>query len=477
MVDGDNPGPGARPTLSPAGPVPERLPREIWVLVGASFMIAIGFGLVAPTLPVFVRSFDVGITAASLVISVFALSRLLFAPVSGRVVARFGELPVYMTGLAVVALSTGACAFAAEYWQLLALRGFGGIGSTMFTVSALSLLIRLAPPTMRGRASGMWATGFLMGNIVGPLAGGGLVAISLRAPFLVYAFVLVLVAGVTGLLLRNRTRETAEAVAAAGPPARFRTALGHRAYRAALVASFANGWAVFGVRVALVPLLVVEVLRQPESWSGVALAVFAAGNAATLVVSGRFADRFGRRPPMLLGLAVAAVGTGVLGFVTDPIAFLAVSLVAGLGSGMVNPPLQAAVGDVIGTGGRGGTVLAGFQMASDLGAILGPVLAGGLAELVGYGPAFAITGGVLAVGWVFWLRAPETLVRGYPTTPVPISDPTTNVAPAAIAPNISWRSPASHHGRVVNRAVSAPAATRPTAPTDKPSSSEDEPSR
>ncbi|MGH3586406.1 MAG: MFS transporter, partial [Pseudonocardia sp.] len=176
------------------------MPREIWVLVGCAFLIAIGYGLVAPTLPVFVRSFDVGITAASLVISIFALSRLLFAPTSGRIVARFGEVPAFCTGLAVVALSTGACAFAGEYWHLLALRGLGGIGSTMFTVSALSLLIRVAPVRMRGRATGTWATGFLLGNIVGPLVGGGLTAVSLRAPFLVYGAVLVLVVGVAGLL-------------------------------------------------------------------------------------------------------------------------------------------------------------------------------------------------------------------------------------------------------------------------------------
>jgi DHA1 family tetracycline resistance protein-like MFS transporter len=402
VVEVDSPGTAVRPV--------ERLPREIWVLVGASFMIAIGFGLVAPTLPVFVRSFDVGITAASLVISVFALSRLLFAPVSGRIVARFGELPAYLVGLGVVAVTTGACAFAAEYWQLLALRALGGVGSTMFTVSALSMLIRLAPPSMRGRASGMWATGFLLGNIVGPLAGGGLVAISLRAPFLVYAAVLVIVVGVTGLLLRDRTRETAAAAAAAGPPARFRDALGHRAYRAALVASFANGWVVFGVRVALVPLLVVEALRQPESWSGVALAVFAAGNAATLVVAGRITDRHGRRPPLLVGLAVSGVATAVLGLVTSPPWFLAVSLVAGLGSGLVNPPMNAAVADVIGPRARGGTVLAGFQMSADLGAIIGPVLAGALAEGVGFAAAFAVTGAVTLVALVFWIRAPETLV-------------------------------------------------------------------
>jgi MFS family permease len=384
------------------------MPREIWVLVGTSFLIAIGYGIVAPTLPVFVRSFDVGITAASLVISVFAFVRLLFAPMSGRIVGRFGEVPTFTIGLSVVALSTGACAFAASYWQLLVLRGLGGIGSTMFTVSALSLLIRLAPVHMRGRASGMWATGFLLGNVIGPLVGGLLVAVSLRAPFLVYAAVLVIVVCVALLLLRRPDGTDVEQ-SAAEPPARFRTALAHPAYRAALAASFANGWVVFGVRVALVPLFVVEALDQSEAWGGIALAVFAVGNAATLVLAGRLADRRGRRPPVLAGLTVSAAATGVLGFLTDPVLFLAASLIAGMGSGLVNPPTNAAVADVIGSRARGGTVLAGFQMVADLGAIIGPVAAGALAEVAGYGAAFAISGATALVALGFWLRAPETL--------------------------------------------------------------------
>jgi MFS family permease len=387
----------------------ERMPREIWVLVGTSFLIAIGYGIVAPTLPVFVRSFDVGITAASLVISVFALVRLLFAPMSGRIVGRIGEVPTFTIGLSVVALSTGACAFAASYWQLLVLRGLGGIGSTMFTVSALSLLIRLAPVHMRGRASGMWATGFLLGNVIGPLVGGGLGTVSLRAPFLVYAAVLVIVVFVALVLLRGREGTDAEQVGATEPPARFRTALAHPAYRAALAASFANGWVVFGVRVALVPLFVVEALGQPEAWGGIALAVFAVGNAATLVLAGRLADRHGRRPPVLAGLIVSAAATSVLGFLADPALFLAASLLAGMGSGLVNPPMNAAVADVIGSRARGGTVLAGFQMVADLGAIIGPVVAGALAEVAGFGAAFAMSGATALVALGFWLRAPETL--------------------------------------------------------------------
>lgn len=395
--------------LVPA-PVP-RLPREIWVLVGASFVIALGYGLVAPALPAFARSFDVGLTAVSLVISMFAAFRLVFAPVSGRLVARFGELPVYLAGLGIVALSTGACAFAASYWQLLVLRSLGGIGSTMFTVSALSLLVRLAPPDMRARASGRWATGFLLGNIGGPLVGGGLITVSLRAPFLAYAGFLLLAVALAGLLLRGRTREQAPDPDGPVPvaAARFRDALGHRTYRAALAASFANGWAVFGVRIALVPLLVVEVLRQSDSMAGIALAVFAAGNAAALLVAGRIADRSGRRPPVLVGLAVSAVGTGLLGSISSLPLFLAVALVTGIGSGLVNPPMNAAVADVIGSRARGGTVVAGFQMAADLGTIMGPVLAGAVAEFAGFPAAFALTGAVSVLAFAAWLRAPETL--------------------------------------------------------------------
>ena len=392
-----------------ADPIPRlRMPTEIRVLATAAFVIAIGYGLVAPALPAFARSFDVGLTAASAVVSAFALFRLAFAPLSGRLVGRIGELRTYLLGLGIVAVSTGACAFAGEYWQLLVFRSLGGIGSTMFTVSSVSMLIRLAPPAMRGRASGLWATGFLLGSVTGPLVGGGLVAFGLRAPFVVYAVMLLVAMALSGVLLRGRSGATVDA-RDAGPELAFRDALGHPAYRAALAAAFANGWAVFGVRVALVPLFVVEALGRTESWAGIALAVFAVGNASTLVVAGRLADRRGRRPLIVAGLAVSTVATAVLGVVPSLAAFLAVSLVAGVGSGLVNPPVNAAVADVVGTRARGGTVLAGFQMASDIGAILGPLVAGAVAQLAGFGTAFGLTAVVVALALVLWLRAPETL--------------------------------------------------------------------
>ncbi|MBS9371401.1 Tetracycline resistance protein, class B [Rhodococcus sp. B50] len=385
------------------------LPREIWVLVVASFVIALGFGLVAPALPQFARSFDVGVTAATVVVSSFAAMRLLFAPASGSLVQKLGERPVYITGLLIVALSTGACAFAASYWQLLVFRALGGIGSTMFTVSALGLLVRIAPADARGRVSGLYATSFLMGNILGPLVGGALIGLGLRAPFLIYAVALLVAASVVGISLRSS--HLARPDAGDGVPVmRLRDALRSPVYRAALGSNFANGWVVFGVRVAMVPLFVVEALDEGEAFAGVALTAFAVGNALVLIKSGKLSDRFGRRPFVLAGLVVCGVSTIAMGFTESVVWFLITSFVAGMGSGLSNPSQQAAVADVVGSKARGGPVLAAFQMVADVGAVIGPIAAGFLADRLSYSTAFAVTGVIMLAATVPWFVAGRTRV-------------------------------------------------------------------
>jgi MFS family permease len=107
------------------------------------------------------------------------------------------------------------------------------------------------------------------------------------------------------------------------PALTVRRVFGHPAYRAALASNFANGWAVTGVRVSLVPLFVVEVLHRAESLAGIALSVFAAGTVAVLLFSGRLADSLGRRPPMLIGLVVTGGATVWLGFTSGVPEFLA----------------------------------------------------------------------------------------------------------------------------------------------------------
>jgi MFS family permease len=399
-----------------------RLPREVWVLVAVSFVIALGFGIVAPALPSFARSFDVSVTAASIVISAFALMRLAFAPLSGKLVSALGERPVYIWGISLVGLSTGACALAANYWQLLVLRSLGGIGSTMFTVSAVALLIRLTPPALRGRSTSLWSSSFLLGSVTGPLFGGGLIAISLRAPFVIYAVALFVAAAVAWLFLRHSRVITVVSVRQA-PALSVRQAWRQQPYRAALAASFANGWAVYGVRVSLVPLFVVEVLHRTQALAGVALSVFAAGTMVVLMFSGRLVDVIGRRLPMLTGLILTGGATIWLGFTSGVAAFLVAAVLAGAGTGLITPAQGATVADVIGSQAKGGPVLALAQMTADIGAILGPIATGLLVDQLSYSAAFVLTGGISLLAALVWLRTPDTLPLPQPVL-TPISAPT-----------------------------------------------------
>ncbi|WP_341242126.1 MFS transporter [uncultured Nocardioides sp.] len=383
------------------------IPSEIKVLIGAAFVIAIGFGLISPVLPAYARTFDVGVAAASVVVSAFAFFRLVFAPAGGALVARLGERPVYLTGLLVVAASSLATAFAQSYWQLLVFRGLGGLGSTMFTVSAMALLVRLAPPSIRGRVSSAYASSFLVGGMLGPVLGGLLASFGLRLPFIVYAGALVVAVVVVGTRLSGaRLRPAADQPQR--PPMLVGEALGHPAYRAALASGFANGWCNFGVRVAVLPQFAITVYDRP--WvAGAALGVAAVGTALTLQVAGRIADTVGRRPLVITGLAVTALGFGLLGLAGDLVVLLVLSAVSGLGAGLVNPGQQAAVADVVGNDRSGGKVLAAFQMAQDSGAIVGPILVGVIADQAGFGWALATTALVSLVALLPWLGATETL--------------------------------------------------------------------
>ena len=383
-----------------------RLPREVWWLIGANAIVALGYGLVAPVLPDLARHFGVSVEAATLVITAFAVMRLLAAPPTGLLVQRLGERRIYISGLFIVALTTVACGFAHTYWQLLVYRALGGVGSTMFFVSALGLMIRISPQNARGRVSGMFAGAFLVGSVAGPVLGNLTAGLGLRAPFFMYGVLLMVAAAV--VLVGLRKSALADAADTDGLTVTVRVALRHRAYRAALLSNFATGWSLFGLRFALVPLFVEEGLdRQPRHVAGLALAAFALGNVSVVLFSGRLSDRIGRKPLLIAGLVLSAVSTTALGFATSLPMFFLEAVVAGVASGIYNSPQQAAVADVIGKA-HGGTAIAAYQMMSDFGSIVGSLGVGLLAQHLSYGWAFAISGAILFVAAIGWMLAPET---------------------------------------------------------------------
>ena len=406
-------------------PLLRDLPVEVAVLASIAFFVALGFGIVIPSIPIFAASFGVSALAASAVVSAFALMRFVSSPLAGAWTNRFGERGVLATGLAIVAVSSFLAGLSQSYVQLIVLRGIGGIGSAMFTVSAMALLLRVVSADQRGRASAAWQGGFLIGGVSGPAIGGLVLAVSIRAPFFFYAGTLAIATMVAIVFLSpQRIARREQAVEAAGGEpaekisgwAELAQALRTRAYRAALAVNLASGLTAFGLRSALIPLFVVEGLRQGPSLSGWAFLVAAVVQAVLLLPAGRLTDLRGRRPAMIIGSVASVLGMGIL--VADDLATNSPSLalvvffismaVLGVATAFLGSAPSAVVGDIMG-GRQGGSVVAAYQMVSDLGAVVGPLIGGLLLDLYGFDYAFAFGAAISAIALAFVLVMPETL--------------------------------------------------------------------
>ncbi|GAA1427565.1 hypothetical protein GCM10009616_05040 [Microlunatus lacustris] len=153
-------------------------------------------------------------------------------------------------------------------------------------------------------------------------------------------------------------------------------------------------------------MLVVEVLDRPTSWTGIAFAVAAVAQTVALGPAGRFVDTVGRRPAMIAGGLLAGVAILAVPFAPG-IGLLIVALsVYGVAAAFLGTAPAASVGDA--AGGRGGTAVAVFSMCADIGAIVGPLVAGLLADRFSYPVAFAVGAALLLVGAAASARMPRT---------------------------------------------------------------------
>jgi MFS family permease len=207
----------------------------------------------------------------------------------------------------------------------------------------------------------------------------------------------------------------------------LRTALRDRAYQAAITTNLVTGFVVFGLRSSAVPLFVVEGLGETATIAGIGFLITAGLQALLLLPAGRMADTEGRRKALLWGTAGTAVGMLVLtgsdiaanGWGTPAVAatalFFAAMAIQGASGAFLGSAPAAVVGDIMG-GRRGGIVVATFQMMADLGAIIGPLLAGLIIDLADFDWAFAVGAALALVAIIFVARMPETLHRSTPAT-------------------------------------------------------------
>jgi MFS family permease len=399
----------------------DRLPDEVYILASMAVIAALGFGILAPAIPLLAEEFGVTKIIAALAFSCFALARFCSAFAYGRLVEKLGERTIVVCGLTVQSLSMAAAAFAPSFQVVIAMRTISGLGSAAFTVSSMVMLLRLVPSHKRGRSVGLYQGGFLLGAIGGPAVGGFLTDVSVRLPFLIYG-VLAMLSAIVGLRRlparadqrpSDDTPEPGSAegaqLLAAGDAVPARSPLRSRAFIAALALTVATGWTLYGTRASLGPVYVDEQLGHSAAWTGAAFLALSLTQVTVLSRAAGLSDTWGRRPTMIIGALGAALALSILVLPPHSVAFIGAMMLLGAAAGFSSSSPAAVVGDL--TGKSGGKAIALFSMSGDFGSTIGPLVSGWLVETHSYNLAFGVCAAMFVAAAVLCVAMPETRAR------------------------------------------------------------------
>lgn len=406
---------------------------QVLALAVARMTESVGNSFLVVVLPLFIGSEYVSgatfglpeVAITGIILSLFGLVNSPLQPFTGRLSDRTGRRKVFvLVGLVLIGVASFSYSLASVYWHLIGLRVLQGVAGALIIPTTVALVNDLASETNRGGNMGTYNTFRLVGFGVGPIAAGVVVsagpftldvgATSLSVTGFDAAFYVATVTATLSFALVSAFVHDPDGLdTEAGDSLGAALSIRGGPTEGLLDPVFTLGLASFfmAVGIALFATLgeiVNERLAQDATMFGLQFAAFIFAQILLQAPIGRATDFFGRKPFIVVGMALLAPTTVVQGLVLDSWLLFAARFAQGVAGAMVFAPALALAGDLA-PAGRSGSTLSVLTMAFGFGIALGP-LASGFLVAYGFVVPFAF-GAVLAlVGLVLvWTQVEETV--------------------------------------------------------------------
>ena len=369
------------------------------------FFLSLPFFIMGLLLPVYGKELGATALEIGVIFSAFSVMTILMRPIVGWALDRFGRRPFYVSGMLGYALTMVAFAYSDQVWGMVAARAMQGVASACAWLSASAIIADITGPENRGRYFGRLGQASSRGSIVGAFVAFTLLNADFRingqdmqvngwkASFLVFACS----ALVAFLIALRKIPETFSSEYRTNS----RPLVWSRAWTLLMLITLvtAAAWTMTSPILILFLQDTLKVGIEVIGWAFLPSGLIWALLPARL---GGLADRFGRKPLMVLGLMVSAGTMFLLPGLTSIIGLAALWALLALCFAAGDPAEQALVSDLTG-GDQRGRAYGLYVMASDIGAAIGPLGGGWLYDNLTPAAPFRITGLILALcGLVVW---------------------------------------------------------------------------
>ena len=163
--------------------------RGPWILAAtilATSMAFIDSTVVNVALPALQTNLNATAVDVQWVIEAYSLLLSALLLVGGSLGDHYGRRRVFLVGVVLFALASGACGFAGNIHQLVAARAFQGLGAALLVPGSLAIISSSFSEDQRGRAIGTWSGFSAITTAIGPVIGGWLIEhVSWRAVFFI----------------------------------------------------------------------------------------------------------------------------------------------------------------------------------------------------------------------------------------------------------------------------------------------------
>jgi len=365
--------------------------KEFVALIFANLCMFLGFQMLIPTLPVYVK--EIGGTSSNigLVVGMFTVAALFVRPLTGNALQKFNKKIILMIGTAICLLAMGSYLFASTIFLLLAVRILHGAGFGITTTTYGTVVSDLIPSARRGEGMGYFGLSGTIAMALGPLIGLWLMqTYNFTILFLCALSCTIVSLILTKLLQIQKTKQ---------PPQQSSS-------------SFLDG---FIERKALLPSLLILCITLMYGGIGSFITLFATEvgiadislfflcNALAIAVtrpfSGKLYDAKGHTFVIIPGVIITFTGIILLSYTTTIPSLIIAAACYGSGFGAIQPALQAWMIDRVAPH-RRGVATATFFSAFDLGIGAGAIIFGFIAHFTNYATVYRYSS-LLLIAFLF----------------------------------------------------------------------------